>query len=88
MIILWLLLGALGVLLILLLIALLRTLRAPKLRSTYVPAPDEQEALALADKLAKMVRVDTVSVPETDQREKFLTCCFTGAASPRSARWC
>ena len=73
MIILWLLLGALGVLLILLLIALLRTLRAPKLRSTYVPAPDEQEALALADKLAKMVRVDTVSVPETDQREKFLT---------------
>ena len=72
MIVLWILLGLIGVLLILMIIALVRTLRAPKLQSTYVPAPDEREALALADKLAQMVRVETVSVPETDQRKKFL----------------
>ena len=72
MIALWILLGLTGVLLVLLLIALVRTLKAPSMKSTYVPEPDETEALALADKLAQMIRVDTVSVPETDQREKFL----------------
>ena len=72
MMILWIVLGLIGILLILLIIALVRTLKAPVLHSTYVPEPDEQEALALADKLARMVRVETVSMPETDQREKFL----------------
>ena len=72
MMILWIVLGLIGILLILLIIALVRTLKAPVLHSTYVPEPDEQEALALADKLARMVRVETVSIPETDQREKFL----------------
>ena len=72
MIALWILLGLTGVLLVLLLIALVRTLKAPSMKSTYVPEPDETEALALADKLAQMIRVNTVSVPETDQREKFL----------------
>ena len=72
MIVLWLLLTLIGIVLILLLVALVRTLRAPSMKSTYVPAPDEEEALALAGKLAKMVQVETVSVPETDQREKFL----------------
>lgn len=72
MIILYLLLGLVGLLLCLLLIALIRTLLTPAKKSTYVPAPDEKEARRLAEKLAAMVRYDTVSVPETDQREKFL----------------
>ncbi len=57
---------------ILLVTALVRTLCGPKKRSTYVPCPDEAEALALAEKLSKMVQVETVSVPETNQRDKFL----------------
>ncbi|MBQ9197797.1 MAG: M20/M25/M40 family metallo-hydrolase [Clostridia bacterium] len=68
----WILLGLLGALAALLLIALIRTLLTPSKKSTYVPAPDEKEALALADKLAAMVRYETVSAPECDLREKFL----------------
>ena len=55
-----------------LLCALVRALMIPNKTSEYVPAPDPERALALAEKLSRMVRVDTVSVPDTDQREKFL----------------
>ncbi len=72
MIVLRLLLVLLLVLAVLLITALIRTLTGEKKRSTYVPQPDQDEALALAEKLSKMVQVETVSVPETDQREKFL----------------
>ena len=72
MIVLRLLLVLLLVLAILLITALIRTLTGEKKRSTYVPQPDQDEALALAEKLSRMVQVETVSVPETDQREKFL----------------
>jgi len=40
--------------------------------STYVPAADPERALAYAEKLSRMIRYETVSHPNTDQREKFL----------------
>ncbi len=72
MILLWILLGAAGIVLLLLLIALVHALTVPNKRSTYVPAPDPDRALACAEKLSRMVRVNTVSVPHADQRETFL----------------
>ena len=72
MIVLWILLALIGIVMALLIAALIRTLKAPVLHSTYVPEPDETEARTLADKLARMIQVETVSVPETEQREKFL----------------
>ena len=72
MIVVWILLGLIGLILLLLLIALIRTLLMPSKRSTYTPAPDEKEALRLAEKLSRMVQCDTVSIPGADQREKFL----------------
>ncbi len=64
--------GLLGVLLLMLLVAVVRTLLVPSRRSEYVPKASDEEALPLAEKLADLVRCETVSVPETDQREKFL----------------
>ena len=72
MIVLWIALTLLGLLLLALLAALIHTLRTPAKRSTYAPSPDEKDARALAEKLAAMVRYDTVSIPETDQRDTFL----------------
>ena len=69
---LWVLLGLLGLLLLLLLIALVHTLSIPSQKSTYVPSPDPARAEAYARTLSRMVQYDTVSVPDTDQREKFL----------------
>ena len=40
--------------------------------STYVSNPDMDRAQALARKLAKMIQYETVSIPDVDQREKFL----------------
>ena len=61
-----------GVILLLLLISLVRTLFIPSRRSEYVPAPDPARTTEYAEKLARMVRVETVSVPGENQREKFL----------------
>ncbi len=72
MAVLWCLLGLLCAVLLALLAAVIRTLLSPKKRSEYVPAPDPDRAMAYAEKLSQMVRVDTVSVPDTNQREKFL----------------
>ena len=72
MIVLYVLLGLLGLLLLLLLIAVVRTLCLPRLRSDYAPPPADERAEEYARKLSRMVRVDTVSVPDTDQREMFL----------------
>ena len=71
MIVLWVLLGLAGLALALLLLAVLHTLLIPAKKSTYVPAPDPR-AEAYARTLSRMVQYDTVSVPDTDQREKFL----------------
>lgn len=62
----------LGLVILLLLIAVIRTLLIPSKKSTYTPAPDEQRALSYAQKLSRMVHYETVSVPNTDQRDKFL----------------
>lgn len=40
--------------------------------STYVPNPDMARAQEYAERLAKMIRYETVSIPGVDQREKFL----------------
>ena len=72
MLVLWILLGLIGLVLLLLLAAVIRTLLRPSLRSSYRPDPDPARAAAYAEKLSRMIRVDTVSVPDTNQREKFL----------------
>ena len=69
---LWILLTIFGLLAALLLAALIRALLTPTKSSSYAPAPDEKEALRLAEKLSAMVRCETVSVPEKDLRDKFL----------------
>ena len=58
--------------LLLLLVSLIRTLFIPSRRSEYVPDPDPARTAEYAAKLSRMVRVDTVSVPGENQREKFL----------------
>ena len=72
MAVLWAILALLGLLLALLLVAVIRALLIPSKKSTYVPKPDPGRAMELAKKLSRMVQYDTVSVPNTDQREKFL----------------
>ncbi len=62
----------LGLLLLAILVSLVRTLCMPSLKSGYVPAPDPVRADRYAEKLSRMVRSETVSVPGEDQREKFL----------------
>ena len=61
-----------GLVLLLLLVSLVRTLFIPSRRSEYVPVPDPARTAEYAAKLSRMVRVDTVSVPGENQREKFL----------------
>ena len=68
----WILLGLVALVLLLLLISLVRTLFIPSRRSEYVPAPDPARTGEYAEKLSRMVRVETVSVPGENQREKFL----------------
>lgn len=72
MIVLKILLGLIAVILILLLIAVIRTLLMPSKKSEYVPSPDPEREGEYAEKLARMIRVETVSQPDTDLREKFL----------------
>ena len=61
-----------GLVLLLLLVSLVRTFFIPSRRSEYVPDPDPARAAEYAAKLSRMVRVETVSVPGENQREKFL----------------
>ncbi len=56
----------------LLLAALIRTLLMPRKYSTYVPNAEEERALALAEKLAEMVRADTTSYAGEKDIEKYL----------------
>ena len=68
----YLLLGVLAVIVILVSAALLRTLFMGHMISDYRPRPDRERAEFYAKMLAAMVRCETVSVPDQDQREKFL----------------
>ena len=72
MIAVYILLGILGLLLLLVLAAVIRTLSSPRLRSTYKAPPVDERAEFYAEKLSRMVAYETVSIPDTDQREKFL----------------
>ncbi len=72
MTVLWIVCGLAAALLCLLLAAVFHTLAMPSLKSDYVPDPDPARAEAYAEKLSRMIQAETVSVPETDQREKFL----------------
>ena len=72
MIILWILGACIGLILLLLLAAVIRTLLIPGKKSDYQPHPDPERAEKYAEKLAEMIRCETVSVPGENQREKFL----------------
>ena len=61
-----------AVIIVLLLIAVLRTLLIPSKTSTYVADEPEEEALALAEKLSKMIQYDTTSYANVAEVEKFL----------------
>ncbi|MBR6707436.1 MAG: M20/M25/M40 family metallo-hydrolase, partial [Clostridia bacterium] len=61
-----------GLLLAALLAALARALCVKSKTASYKAPPADQRAQEYAGKLSRMVRFDTVSVPETDQRDKFL----------------
>ena len=63
-------LALLGLLLVLLAIAVIRTLLMPKKVAAYEPRLDTR-ALPYAEKLAEMVRFETVSSPDNLQAEKF-----------------
>ena len=65
------LLGLLALVLLLLLIAVLRTLLTGHKVSAYVPDPDPERAERYAEALSRMVRYETVSVPEEDVRRLY-----------------
>ena len=62
----------LGVILLLLLIAVIKTLLTKPLVSKYKPKRDKEREDKYASKLSKMVRYETVSIPDTNQRELVL----------------
>ncbi len=55
-----------------LLAALVKTLLTPAKQSAWQPEEDLPREQVYAEKLSKMVQYETVSVPDEDQREKFL----------------
>ena len=73
MIVLYILAGLAGLLLLLLAVSLVRTLTIPAKKSGYEPAPDPERSRVYAEKLSAMVRLETVSVPGEDLRDKFLS---------------
>jgi carboxypeptidase PM20D1 len=68
-VILWILIG---IIVLLLAVVLFRTLTTPRKKAAYTAPPANERAEAYARKLSRMVAFDTVSVPETNQRDKFL----------------
>ncbi len=72
MIALWVFLGLLALVLLLLLLAVVKTVLTPSKKSDYVPNPDPERAMEYGRKLSEMVKYNTVSIPETNQRELFL----------------
>ncbi|MBQ9911857.1 MAG: M20/M25/M40 family metallo-hydrolase [Firmicutes bacterium] len=65
-------LGLLGLLLLLVMIAAVRTLLSPAKTSEWEAKRDPEREAAYAEKLAEMVRFETVSYKGEIQREKFL----------------
>ncbi len=69
---LWIVLALLALLALLLLAALIRTLLAGEKRSLWTPKREPEREALYAQKLSRMVRMETVSRPGEDQRDKFL----------------
>ncbi len=69
---LYILLGLLGLLLLLVIIAAVRTLLSPAKTADWEPKRDPEREKEYAEKLAEMVRFETVSYKGEIQREKFL----------------
>ncbi|MBQ6239659.1 MAG: M20/M25/M40 family metallo-hydrolase [Firmicutes bacterium] len=65
-------LGLIGLLLLLVLAALIRTLLTPARTADWEPVKDPEREQQYAEKLAKMIRFETVSYKGQIQREKFL----------------
>ncbi len=72
MTILYIILGLLAVLLLLVLAAVIRTLLTPEKTSSWMPVKDAARERKYAEKLADLVRYETVSYKGKVQREKFL----------------
>ena len=72
MIFLYIVLGLLGLLLLLVMIAAVLTLLSPAKTSAWEASRDPEREAAYAEKLAEMVRFETVSYKGEIQREKFL----------------
>ena len=72
MIFLYIVLGLIGLLLLLVLAALIRTLLTPARTADWEPVKDPEREQQYAEKLAKMIRFETVSYKGQIQREKFL----------------
>ena len=53
-------------------ICIFRTMKVRRKKAAYTAPPADARAENYAEKLSRMVSVETVSVPETNQREKFL----------------
>ena len=64
--------GVIIAIILLLLIAVIRTLLMPGKTSSYVAEEPEEESLALAQKLSKMIQYDTTSHANVAEVEKFL----------------
>ena len=71
MIAVYILLGLVGLLVLLLLIALVRTLLLPKKRTQYSLSEDQKRVDLYAEKLSKMVQVETISSRSDPEIEKF-----------------
>lgn len=71
MIILYVLLALLAIILVLLSIACIRTLMMPVKKANYKPAPDPKREKEYAEKLSRMVQVETISYPDHCDVEKF-----------------
>ncbi len=72
MIILYIILGLLAVLLLLVLAAVIRTVTMPEKKPSWTPVKDAARERKYAEKLADLVRYETVSYKGKVQREKFL----------------
>ena len=72
MIVVYLILALIALLILLIFIAVIKTLCTPAKRSEWQPRSDPERELVYSEKLSEMVKYETVSYRDVDQREKFL----------------
>ncbi|MBQ7137842.1 MAG: hypothetical protein IJO39_02480, partial [Clostridia bacterium] len=71
MMILYIALALLAALILALLVAVIRTLMMPRKQTNYVPSTDEKRIGKYAEKLSRMVQVETISDRSKAEMEKF-----------------